>query len=364
MTTAFDPIDLAGLRLANRIAMAPMTRNRAYGAGLCPTPAMAAYYRQRATAGLIITEAIQPSAGSQGYLNTPGLHAPAQVQGWRVVTSAVHEAGGIIFAQLMHAGRVSHPMTLPDGLIPVGPSAVRPSGQVFTEGGLRDFVTPVEMTEELILAAVSDFADAAANAIEAGFDGVEVHGAKGYLVHQFLSSNANRRTDGWGGSTQGRIRFAAEVVRAVAARIGASLTGLRISPGNTVNDIAEDNVRETYPALVDAINPLGLAYLHIAEDRDRDLTLELRRRFRGPLILNPFTGERPVGPAELPLIEAGAADILAFGRLFAANPDLPARLAAGGPFNTPDRATFYGGDVKGYTDYPALGSTLPSRMVV
>jgi N-ethylmaleimide reductase len=363
MTTAFDPIDLAGLRLANRIAMAPMTRNRAYDAGLCPTSAMAEYYRQRASAGLIITEAIQPSAGGQGYLNTPGLHTPAQVEGWRTVTSAVHAAGGIIFAQLMHAGRVSHPRTLPDGLIPVGPSAVRPSGQVFTVGGRTDFVTPKEMTEELILAAVSDFAEAAANAIEAGFDGVEVHGAKGYLVHQFLSSNANRRTDGWGGSTQGRIRFAAEVVRAVAARIGASRIGLRISPGNTVNDIAEDNTRDAYPALVDAINPLGLAYLHIAEGPYRELTLELRSRFRGPLILSPFVGERHAGPAELSLIEDSTADILAFGRLFLANPDLPARLAAGGPFNTPDRDTFYGGDEKGYTDYPVLGSTL-SRTVV
>jgi N-ethylmaleimide reductase len=234
---------------------------------------------------------------------------------------------------------------------------------VFTVGGRTDFVTPREMTEELILAAVSDFAEAAANAIEAGFDGVEVHGAKGYLVHQFLSSNANRRTDGWGGSTQGRIRFAAEVVRAVAARIGASRTGLRISPGNTVNDIAEDNIRDTYPALVDAINPLGLAYLHIAEGPYRELTLELRSRFRGPLILSPFVGERHAGPAELSLIEDSTADILAFGRLFLANPDLPARLAAGGPFNNPDRDTFYGGDEKGYTDYPVLGST-PSRAVV
>jgi N-ethylmaleimide reductase len=363
MTTAFDPIDLAGLKLANRIAMAPMTRNRAYDAGLCPTSAMAEYYRQRASAGLIITEAIQPSAGGQGYLNTPGLHTPAQVEGWRAVTSAVREAGGIMFAQLMHAGRVSHPRTLPDGLIPVGPSAVRPSGQVFTVGGRTDFVTPKEMTEELILAAVSDFAEAAANAIEAGFDGVEVHGAKGYLVHQFLSSNANRRTDGWGGSTQGRIRFATEVVRAVAARIGASRTGLRISPGNTVNDIAEDNIRDIYPALVDAINPLGLAYLHIAEGPYRELTLELRSRFRGPLILSPFVGERHVGPAELSLIEDSTADILAFGRLFLANPDLPARLAAGGPFNTPDRDTFYGGGESGYTDYPVLGS-MPSRTVV
>jgi N-ethylmaleimide reductase len=363
MTTAFDPIDLAGLSLANRIAMAPMTRNRAYDAGLCPTPTMAEYYRQRASAGLIITEAIQPSAGGQGYLNTPGLHTPAQIQGWRAVTSAVRAAGGIIFAQLMHAGRVSHPRTLPDGLIPVGPSAVRPSGQVFTVGGRTDFVPPKEMTEELILAAVSDFAEAAANAIEAGFDGVEVHGAKGYLVHQFLSSNANRRTDGWGGSTQGRIRFAVEVVRAVAARIGASRTGLRISPGNTVNDIAEASIRDTYPALVDAINPLGLAYLHIAEGPYRELTLELRSRFRGPLILSPFVGERHVGPAELSLIEDGTADILAFGRLFLANPDLPARLAAGGPFNFPNRDTFYGGDEKGYTDYPALDPT-PSRTVV
>jgi N-ethylmaleimide reductase len=354
MTTAFDPVDVGGIRLANRIAMAPMTRNRAYGQGLCPTPAMVEYYRQRASAGLIITEGIQPSAGGQGYLNTPGLHTSEQVQGWRAVTGAVHAAGGIIFAQLMHAGRVSHPMTT--GLTPVGPSAVRPAGQVFTVGGRADYVTPKEMTEELMLEAISDFADAAANAIEAGFDGVEVHGAKGYLVHQFLATNANTRTDGWGGSVQGRIRFAAEVVEAVAARIGASRTGLRISPGNTFNDIAEDDVRDTYPALIDAINPLGLAYLHIAEEPDRDLTLDLRKQFRGPLVLSPATGGEPTGLADLSLIEDGTADILAFGRLFLANPDLPARLAAGGPFNTPDQATFYGGDEKGYIDYPTLDS--------
>ena len=354
MTTAFDPIGLAGVKLSNRIVMAPMTRNRAYGPGLSPTQAMAEYYSQRASAGLIITESIQPSPGAQGYLNTPGLHSAEQIEGWRTVTNAVHTAGGVIFAQLMHAGRVTHRRTLPEGLAPVAPSAVRPAGQVFTVGGRVDFDTPVELNEPDILQSVADFAEAAANAVAAGFDGVEVHGGSGYLVHQFLSSNANRRADRWGG-TSGRVRYAVEVVTAIAERIGGSRTAIRISPGHTANDIVEKDPHETYPALVDAVNPLKLAYLHIREGEHRQLVLSLRRQFRGPLILNPAAPDRPAGPAELPLIEDGTADMLSFGRLFLANPDLPRRLAAGGPFNPPDQATFYGGDNRGFTNYPYLG---------
>lgn len=355
MTTAFDPVDLAGVRLSNRIAMAPMTRNRAHGPGLSPTQAMADYYSQRAAAGLIITESIQPSPGGQGYLNTPGLHSDAQIEAWRTVTSAVHAAGGVIFAQLMHAGRASHPRTLPAGLVPVAPSPVRPAGQIFTVGGRLDFETPAEMTEAEIQATITDFADAAANAIKAGFDGVEVHGGSGYLVHQFLSTNANLRTDEWGGSAIQRVRFAVDVVKAIAERVGASRTAVRISPGNTAIDTAEDDLHETYPALVDAISPLGLAYLHVREGAHRDLALSLRKQFHGPLVLNPAaSADRPAGPAELILIEDGAADMLSFGRLFLSNPDLPRRLAAGGPFNPPDRGTFYGGGQHGFTDYPAL----------
>ncbi|WP_433733225.1 alkene reductase [Nocardia sp. CA-129566] len=357
MTTAFDPIDVAGKRLSNRIVMAPMTRSRAYGPGSSPTAAMATYYAQRASAGLIVTEGTQPSAVGQGYPFTPGLHSPQQVAAWRPVTDAVHAAGGTIFAQLMHTGRIGHPSMLPEGLWLVGPSAVAAAGKTFTPEGMQDFVTPVELAEADIAATIADFAQAARNAIDAGFDGVELHGANGYLLHQFLSTNANRRTDGWGGSTQGRIRFPIAVVRAVADAIGADRVGLRISPANPLNDIAEDDYRDTYRALVEAIEPLDLAYLHVMEmgpKADRDLTLDLRKRFTGTFVLNPGTPGAATGPDELSLIEDGTADMLSFGALFLANPDLPARLAAGGPFNTPDQATFYGGDEHGYTDYPTL----------
>ncbi|TDQ53136.1 alkene reductase [Actinorugispora endophytica] len=356
MTTVFEPIDLAGTRLANRVAMAPMTRSRAYGPGASPTPLMAEYYAQRASAGLIITEGVQPSVVGQGYPNTPGLHSREQVEAWRQVTGAVHEAGGVIFAQLMHTGRIGHPVLLPDGLAPVGASPVAASGQVFTGEGMKDFVTPVELTEEGIADTIADFAAAARNAVAAGFDGVELHGANGYLLHQFLSTNANRRTDGWGGSVAGRIRLVVEVARAAAEAIGAHRVGLRISPGNhPYNDIVEDDPEATHTALVDALDPLGLAYLHIGELADRDLTLRLRKQWSGTLILNPATPGAVTGPDALELVEDGVADIVSFGALFLANPDLPARLAAGGPFNTPDPATFYGGDERGYTDYPALG---------
>ena len=356
MTTAFEPIDLAGTNLANRIVMAPMTRSRAYGPGATPTPLMATYYAQRAAAGLIITESTQPSVLGQGYLYSPGLHSAEQVAAWRQVTDAVHAAGGVMFAQLMHAGRVSHPSLLPDGKMPVGPSAVAAIGQAHTPEGKKDFVTPVELTEAEILGTIQDFADAARNAIDAGFDGVELHGANGYLLHQFLSTNANQRTDRWGGSIHRRIRFAVEVVRAVVDAIGAHRVGLRISPANPYNDIVEDGYRDTYRALVDALAPFGLAYLHIMETSDRELTVELRRRFGGSLILNPATPGAVTNFDALTLVEDGTADMISYASLFLANPDLPARLAAGGPFNTPDPATFYGGNERGYTDYPSLAA--------
>lgn len=357
MTTAFDPITIAGKQLTNRIAMAPMTRSRAYGPDAGPTSLMAAYYAQRAGAGLIVTEGTQPSVVGQGYPNTPGLHSAEQITAWRRVTDAVHEAGGVIVAQLMHTGRIGHPSLLPDGMVPVGPSAVAATGQVYTVDGMKDYVTPVELTEDGIAETIADFARAARNAIDAGFDGVEVHGANGYLLHQFLSTNANLRTDRWGGSIEGRIRLTTDVVRAVADAIGAHRVGLRISPANPLNDIVEDGYRETYVALVEALEPIGLAYLHAMEmgpQTDRDLTVELRKRFSGSFILNPSTPDGFTGVDELALVEDGTADMVSFGALFLANPDLPARLAAGGPFNTPDRATFYGGDEHGYTDYPTL----------
>lgn len=358
MTTAFDPIDLAGRRLPNRIVMAPMTRSRAYGPGATPTYLAATYYAQRASAGLIVTEGTQPSPVGQGYPATPGLHSPEQVSAWRQVTDAVHAAGGTIFAQLMHAGRIGHPSILPDGLNLVGPSPIAAHGQSFTPTGPQDYVTPTELTEQGIADTIADFARAARNAIDAGFDGVEIHGANGYLLHQFLSINANERADGWGGSVAGRIRLAVEVTRAVAEAIGAHRVGLRLSPANPLNDIVEDDYRDTYPALVDAIEPLALAYLHVMEmgpAADRDLTVELRKRFTGTFILNPATTAMVTGQERLSLVEDGTADMISFGALFLANPDLPARLAVGGPFNQADPATFYGGDEHGYTDYPRLG---------
>ncbi|MFE2168259.1 alkene reductase [Streptomyces sp. NPDC059447] len=357
MSTAFDSYELAGKRLANRIAMAPMTRSRADAAGATATDLMATYYAQRASAGLIISEGIQPSVVGQGYPYTPGLHSAEQVEAWRPVTDAVHREGGVIFAQLMHTGRIGHPSLLPDGLVPVAPSAVAAKGQVFTGQGMLDLPTPAELTEAEIARTVEDYAAAARGAVAAGFDGVELHGANGYLIHQFLAPGSNLRTDGWGGSVEGRIRFAVEVATAVAGAIGGERVGFRISPGNTYNDITEgDDLDETYGALVARLAPLGLAYLHQLEaEGQRELVLRLRKEWPGTFVLNPFTGDGVTGPEELKLVEDGTADLIAFGVMFLANPDLPARLAAGGPFNTPDTASFFGGDHRGYTDYPALG---------
>ncbi|MEU8588134.1 alkene reductase [Streptomyces sp. NPDC048664] len=354
MTTAFEPIVLGGKRLANRVAMAPMTRSRAFGPGAEPTDLMATYYAQRASAGLVVTEGIQPSPVGQGYPDTPGLHTPGQVRAWRAVTDAVHREGGVIFAQLMHTGRVGHPSLLPDGLVPVGPSAVAAKGRVFTHEGPKDFVTPKELSEAEIRQTIDDFAAAARNAVEAGFDGVELHGANGYLIHQFLAPGSNQRNDAWGGDAQGRTRFAVEVATAVAEAIGGHRVGLRISPGNVFNDITENDLAGVYGTLLERLSGLGLAYLHVMEGPDREVTPRLREAWSGTFVLNPFTYPDATGPDALKLIEDGSADMVAYGALFLANPDLPRRLAAGGPFNSPDQATFYGGDQRGYTDYPAL----------
>ncbi|MEU3862231.1 alkene reductase [Streptomyces sp. NPDC028722] len=354
MSTAFEPFLLGGKRLANRIVMAPMTRSRAYGAGAVPTASMAEYYAQRASAGLIVTEGTQPSVVGQGYPDTPGLHSPEQIAGWRKVTDAVHREGGVIFAQLMHTGRIGHPSLLPDGMVPVAPSPIAAEGRVFTHQGPQDMVTPRELTEPEIWQTIDDFAAAARNAVAAGFDGVEIHGANGYLVHQFLAPNSNQRTDVWGGTVEGRIRFAVEVTRAVADAIGAHRTGIRLSPGNPYNDIVEQDPDVTYGALVDKLAPLGLGYLHLMEGPDRGLTLRLRKAWPTTFVLNPFTHPDPTGPDALTLIEDGTADLIAFGMLFLANPDLPRRLQLGGPFNNPDQATFYGGEDRGYTDYSVL----------
>ncbi|MFE5910203.1 alkene reductase [Streptomyces wedmorensis] len=355
MPTAFDSVDLAGTRLANRIAMAPMTRSRADAELRTPTATVAEYYAQRASAGLIITEGVQPVAEGQGYPFTPGLHSREQIAAWRRVTDAVHERGGRIFAQLMHSGRIGHPDLLDGDLHPVGPSAVAAAGQVFTPEGPKDFVTPRALTGDQVHEAVAGFANAARNAVEAGFDGVEIHGANGYLVQQFLASGSNHRTDEWGGSVENRVRFAVEVVKAVAAEIGPERTGLRISPANTYNDISETDTEELYTTLLTAIEPVGIAYLHVLETAPerRPLVLDLRKRFAGTFILNPAT-EEETDAASLALIEDGTTDLVAFGRLFIANPDLPARLRTDGPYNELDATTMYGGDERGYIDYPAL----------
>ena len=352
MSTAFEAAPVGRYTTRNRVVMSPMTRSRAYGPGNTPTELMATYYAQRAGAGLIITEGTQPSAVGQGYTNTPGLHTDEQVAAWRPVTAAVHERGGLIFAQLMHTGRIGHPVL--HGATPVGASPVAATGQVFTQEGPLDFVEPEPLDADGIAATIADFARSARNAVAAGFDGVELHGANGYLLHQFLSTNANRRDDDWGGTIEGRIRLTVEVARAVATEIGADRLGLRISPANPFNDIVEDDHRDTYLALLDALAPLGLAYLHVGEGPDTEFTAVLRERWGGTLILNPYTPGAWTGPEALKRIENGDADLISYGALFLANPDLPERLAAGGPFNTPDYSKAYGGDHEGYTDYPAL----------
>lgn len=352
MPSPFEPLTIGGLTLPHRIAMSPMTRNRAFGQ--LPSDLMAEYYAQRASAALIITEGTQPSVVGQGYIDTPGMHSDEQIAGWRKVTSAVHDAGGRIFVQLMHTGRVGHVSMLPEGVRHVGPSAVRADIQVYIGEGMGDAPVPVALTEDGIQSTIADYAQAAANAIEAGFDGVELHGANGYLIHQFLATNANQRTDDWGGSPENRTRFAVEVAKAVAERIGAHRLGMRISPGVPNNDIHEADPHETYAALVEGLRPVGLAYLHIFEGPYRDITLQVRKEFDGALILNPSTPGTFTNREELSLIEDGTADVITFAQAFLANPDLPRRLRENTPLNAPDPKSYYGGNYRGYTDYPAL----------
>lgn len=354
--SAFDPVTAGDLRLRNRIVMAPMTRSRAYDT--LATADMAAYYAQRASAGLIVTEGVQPSAVGQGYPATPGLHTRQQVASWRPVTEAVHAAGGTIVAQLMHTGRIGHPSTTEaagnGALVPVGPSAVRAAGTIFTPTGARDYVEPIALGQEAIAATIVDFQEAARHARQAGFDGVEVHAANGYLLHQFLSTNANQRTDRWGGSARNRIRFTVAVVRAVAQAIGAGRTGVRISPNNKLGDTAEDGYATTYPLLVEKLDRLGLAYLHLVESGDPSLTPVIRSAWHGTLILNAATPDIADHRGRLGLVSRGDTDAVSFARLFIANPDLVHRLATGAELATPDLSKAYGGDHRGYTDYPAL----------
>jgi N-ethylmaleimide reductase len=356
----FDPLTVGRLQVPNRVVMAPMTRSRA-GLGGVPTEVMATYYSQRAGAGLIVSEGTQPSAVGQGYPSTPGLHTDEQVAGWRVVTDAVHAAGGRIVAQLMHTGRIGHPSLLPDGLVPVAPSAVRAAGQVFTPGGMQDHVVPQALTEQGIAETVADYGAAARRAVEAGFDGVEVHAANGYLPHQFLAGSSNQRTDGYGGSPAARTRFVVEVVQATVDAIGADRVGIRISPGNTFNDVVEEDVLETYTALLEQLAPLGLAYLNLIEARDDAVNERILSLWAdGVLAVNPSPLVQLQAPAGKDGAErwlARGADLITLGRTFLANPDLVERLATDAPLNEPDSSTFYGGTEQGYTDYPTLAQS-------
>lgn len=356
MGSLFEPITIGNLPLPNRLLMAPMTRSRASSEGVV-SALTAEYYGQRASAGLIISESIQPSVIGQGYINTPGLHSAEQIRAWRTVTNAVHEKGGRIFAQLTHTGRIGHPSLYPDKALPVAPSAVASGEKLFTAEGLLDHPVPREMTADDIRTTVEDFAAAARNAIEAGFDGVEIHGANGYLVHQFLADNTNVRSDDYGGSIANRIRFAAEVAEAIADAIGADRTGIRLSPASPFNNIVEGDPESVYLALLQELAARKLAYVHLVEVGNRELTRKLRSAWPHAFILNPHPS-----PAAFPAtpetaaeaLEAGAADAVSLATAWLANPDLVARVKAGGPFNAPDPATYYGGDRAGYTDYPAL----------
>ncbi|GAB6898924.1 alkene reductase [Kineosporia succinea] len=350
----WTPARVGALELPHRLAMAPMTRDRSTPEGV-PTELNVEYYRQRASMALIVTEGTQPSADGQGYLLTPGIYTEAHTVGWRKITDAVHEAGGHIIVQLMHTGRISHPSNTQHGRQSVAPSAVRPQGAMFTASGLQEMPAPRELSVAEIGEVVRQFRQAASAAMAAGFDGVEIHGASGYLVHQFLSSNANRRTDEYGGTIANRIRFAVDVVSAVADEIGADRTGLRVSPGNPYNDMAEDDTHELYLALAAALSPANLAYLHLVHTGDEELLRELRQNWPTALLLNRGGATIDERIADL---EAGLADVITVGAMALANPDLPERIRRGAPLNQPDPATFYGGDHRGYIDYPTLEPVL------
>lgn len=358
----FESVGLGALELPNRMVMAPMTRNRATFAGV-PLPLMAEYYGQRATAGLIVGEASTPSPLGFTYPEIAGLYDDAQVEGWRAVADAVHAGGGRLFLQIEHGGRIGHPDNNPGAHLPVAPSPVRLPGGIHTPTGHQEAPVPVEMSEADIKDTIAEFAAAARNALRAGADGVEVHSANGYLLNQFLASSVNRRTDRYGGSVENRIRFVVEVVEAVVAEVGAARTGLRISPWNTGNGIDVPDKDELFPALLDAVSHLGLAYLHVAYARPAEpLFAVLRRRWAGPLVANPDLGEALPIPADgglakgVELLEAGA-DLIAFGRAFLANPDLVERYRTGAPLNpVREDRSLYGGGAEAYTDYPFLES--------
>ncbi|MEV4171275.1 alkene reductase [Nonomuraea sp. NPDC049709] len=356
MMSLFHSYRLGDLTLPNRVVMAPMTRIRAAAGGLA-TPSMATYYAQRASAGLIVTEGVQPSLIGQSNPGTPGLHTDEQVAAWRPVTAAVHVNGGRIFAQLMHGGRVSHPDTT--GAQPVAPSAVPAAGKVFTPAGPRPAPTPRALDTAEMPEHVQAYAHAARRAVDAGFDGVELHGANGYLISQFLSSNANLRTDRYGGSVGNRIRFAVEAAAATVEAVGGHRTGIRLSPGGTFWGLEETDVPELYTALLTELARLGVAYVHLEATTDEETLVGLRRAWPGTLIMNPVAGLGPeqTGRADADRWLGLGADLISFGRAFLANPDLVERLRSGLPIAPADEATYYQGGDAGYLTYPTYQYT-------
>lgn len=352
----FEPTSMGPHKLQNRLVMNPMTRCRA-DADAVPTAIMAEYYGQRATAGLIVTEGIAPSPNGRGYARTPGLWNDAQVQAWKPVTAAVHGKGGVIFAQIMHTGRVSHPGNMPAGAKVVAPSAVALAGQMYTDGaGMQDYPVPQEMTEADIAQAKAEFVTAAQNAIAAGFDGVELHAANGYLLEQFLSPDTNQRSDDWGGSVAKRSRFVIEVAEAVVAAIGGDKVGIRISPYGTASGMAAyPEVDETYLALVAALAKAGLVYVHLVDHAamgNPAIPAEFRTALKAAWPRTFIVGGSFDGASAQAAVASGAADLTGFGRAFLANPDLVARLQRGLELNAPNFDTFYSPGAAGYTDYP------------
>lgn len=355
----FTPIKLGAYELPNRIVMAPLTRNRA-GDGNVPQLLNVTYYEQRASAGLIITEASQISPQGMGYPATPGIHSAEQIAGWQQITQAVHAKDGRIFVQLWHVGRISHPSLQPDGATPVAPSAIQSKGDAMTYEGMQRFVTPRALELDEIPGIVEQYRQAAKNSLEAGFDGVEIHGANGYLLDQFLRDGTNHRTDAYGGPVENRARLLLEVTEAVVGVFGSDRVGVRLSPSATFNDMTDSDPRATFGYAIQALNPFNLAYLHLLEPSEADLryggtpipTKEFRPLYDGLLMVNWDYDQASGNQA----IASGDADLVSYGKLFIANPDLPERFAKNAPLNEPDPNTFYGGSAEGYIDYPTLAA--------
>jgi N-ethylmaleimide reductase len=356
-THLLSPYRLGEIELKNRLVLSPMTRSRAVE-GNVPNPLAATYYAQRATAGLVVTEGTQVSPQGVGYIRTPGIHSPEQVAGWRQVTEAVHRAGGKIFAQLWHVGRISHP-DFHDGELPVAPSAIAADGEVFTYRGRTKMVTPRALEIRELPGIVGQFKKGAENAKAAGFDGIELHGANGYLLDQFLRDGANRRADLYGGSIRNRARFPLEVTEAVIGVWGPDRVGYKVSPNSAFNSMSDSDPVAIYSYFAAELSKLGIVYLHATEGvagpmapppGTQRVAPILRKRFAGTLILNGGYDAQSADAA----IAHHDADLIAFGAAFLANPDLPERYARQAPLNAPDQATFYAGEAKGYVDYPVL----------